>query len=182
MSEATRGGTGTGLAFCPRRAKLRAWLAPSDSSFPTLHTTSPRATAGEVACPDWLLSAFGATEPAAVARYRRCVADGIGQAGPWEQLKHQVFLGSEAFLDNLRRRLPNDRDLSEVPRAQRRPPAKPLSEYAARYADRDAALAAAYTSGGYTLKEIGAYFGLHYARVSRIVDRAREAKGKTGPR
>jgi len=32
----------------------------------------------------------------------------------------------------------------------------------------------AYKSGGYTLKEIGEYFGLHYSRVSRIV-----AKGKT---
>jgi hypothetical protein len=82
-------------------------------------------------------------------------------------------------VDDLRRQLPNDRDLSEVPRAQRRPPAKPLTEYAALYADRAAAIAAAYASRGYTLKEIGEYFGLHYARVSRIVGRAREATGKT---
>jgi hypothetical protein len=55
--------------------------------------SSYRATTGEVACPDWLrrdwlLSAFGATEQTAVASYRRFVADGIGQPGPWEQLKH----------------------------------------------------------------------------------------------
>jgi putative transposase len=130
-------------------------------------------------CRDWLLSAFGATEQAAVASYRRFVAEGIGQAGPWEQLRHQMFLGSEAFVENLRRRLPTDRDLSEVPRAQRRPPAKPLAEYAALYPDRDEAIAAAYASGGYTLKDIGQYFGLHYARVSRIVRGATKAKGKT---
>ncbi len=146
--------------------------------------SSYRATTGEAACSDWLrrdwlLSAFGATEQTAVARYRRFVAEGIGQPGPWEQLKHQVFLGSEAFVDNLRRQLPNDRDLSEVPRAQRRPPAKALAEYATLYPDRDEAIAVAYASGGYTLKQIGEYFCLHYSRVSRIVLRAREAKGKT---
>lgn len=50
------------------------------------------ATTGDAACPDWLardwlLSAFGSTEAAAVAQYRRFVAEGIGQPGPWEQLK-----------------------------------------------------------------------------------------------
>jgi hypothetical protein len=64
-------------------------------------------------------------------------------------------------------------------RSAARPPAKPLAEYAAVYADRDEAIATAYASGGYTLKEIGAYFGLHYARVSRIVQAAKKAKDKT---
>jgi putative transposase len=146
--------------------------------------SSCRATTGEAACPqwlrrDWLLSAFAATEQAAVGSYRRFVAAGMGQPAPWEQLKHQVFLGSEAFVDNLRRRLPKDRDLSEVPRAQRRPLAKPLTEYAALYSDRDEAIVAVYASGGYTLKQIGKYFDLHYSRISRIVRRAKEAKGKT---
>jgi transposase len=49
------------------------------------------------------------------------------------------------------------------------------------YADRDEAIATAYASGGYTMKEIGAYFGLHYARVSRIVQAAKKAKDKTTP-
>lgn len=146
--------------------------------------SSYRATKGETACPawlrrDWLLSAVGATEQAAVASYRRVVAEGISQPEPWKQLKHQVSLGSEEFVDNFQRRLPKDRDLSEVPRAQRRPPAKPLAEYAEAYPDHDQAIAIAYASGGYTLKEVGQYFGLHYARVSRIVRQAKEAKGKT---
>jgi hypothetical protein len=125
-----------------------------------------------------LFSAFGASEQTAVASYRRFVAEGVGQAGPWEHLRHQVVLGSETFVDNLRRRLPKDRIL-EVPRAQRRPTAKPLAEYTAVSADRDQPIATAYASGGYTLKQIGAYFGLHYARVSRIVRAARTAKRKT---
>jgi putative transposase len=127
---------------------------------------------------DWLLSAFGGTEQEAVARYRRFVADGKSLASPWGLLKHQVFLGSEAFVEGVRRALPPDRDLSEVPRVQRRSPAKPLGEYAKRYPDRNGAITAAYASGGYTLKEIGQYFGLHYAHVSRVISWARKARYK----
>ena len=101
----------------PVRARMVA--APDDWPW-----SSYRATTGEARCPDWLrrdwlLSAFDSTEQAAVTAYRRFVAEGIGQPGPWEQLRHQVFLGSEPFVEGLRRRLPRDQDLSEVPSAQR---------------------------------------------------------------
>lgn len=33
-------------------------------------------------------------------------------------------------------------------------------------------IAAAYASGGYTMREIGDYFGLHYSRISKILRRA----------
>lgn len=36
----------------------------------------------------------------------------------------------------------------------------------------------AYDSG-YTLKEIGDHFGLHYAQISHVVQRMRDAKHKT---
>jgi DNA-binding MarR family transcriptional regulator len=35
----------------------------------------------------------------------------------------------------------------------------------------------AYASGGYTMKEIGDYFGLHYSRISRLL-KTNKAKGK----
>jgi putative transposase len=146
--------------------------------------SSYRATLGDLPCPpwlrrDWLLATFGEIEAAAVAAYRRFVEDGIGEPGPWEQLRHQVFLGSGTFVEGVRRKLPPDRDLAEIPRAQRRREPKPLFEYARSHHDRDEAIAAAYASGGYTLKEIGAFFGLHYAQVSRIARRVRDAKCKT---
>ncbi len=75
--------------------------------------------------------------------------------------------------------MPPERDLAEVPRAQRRPKPKPLVEYARICRDRDGAIAAACASGGYTLKEIGAFFGLHYAQVSRIARKGYGAKSKT---
>jgi REP element-mobilizing transposase RayT len=165
------------IVLNPVRAGIVNW--PQDWRW-----SSYRATTGEAPCPqwlrrDWLLSAFGATEQAAVAHYLRFVADGIEQPSPWQQLRHQVFLGSEIFVEQVRRQLPHDRDLSEIPRAQRRPHAMSLADYAQLHPNRDAAIAAAYASGGYTLKQIGEYFGLHYAQVSRIARRPRDAKNKT---
>jgi len=71
-----------------------------------------------------------------------------------------------------------DRDLSEVPLAQKRRMARPLKEYERLSGSRDEAIVAAYTSGGYTMKEIGEHFGLHYSRVSRLLRNLR-AKRKT---
>lgn len=46
-------------------------------------------------------------------------------------------------------------------------------------------IAAAYASGGYTMQNIGDFFGLHDSRVSKIVAAAeqatKKAKGKTCP-
>ena len=56
-----------------------------------------------------------------------------------------------------------------LPRALRAGRAKPLADYAAQSNTRDAAIVAAYASGGYSMAEIGAYFGVHYSTVSRVV-------------
>ena len=48
-----------------------------------------------------------------------------------------------------------------------------LISYEKRHKYRDEAIQAAYNSGGYTLKALGEYFGLHYSMISRIVNRAK---------
>jgi len=45
--------------------------------------------------------------------------------------------------------------------------------------ERDEAILRAYASGGYSLKEIGIHFDLHYSRVSRIVNKRRLAIDKS---
>jgi REP element-mobilizing transposase RayT len=145
--------------------------------------SSYRATAGLTEVPDWLettwiLSAFGQRQSQAQQRYRAFVAEGKNRPSPWGQLKNQIYLGSEAFVDNLQSRLSADQDLSEIPAGQRRPVAKPLDYYARKYRDRNEAIVMAYESGGYSLKAIGEHFGLHYSWVSRIVA-VREANSKT---
>ena len=46
---------------------------------------------------------------------------------------------------------------------------KALTYYALTGVERDDAIVKADAGGGYSMKEIGAHFGLHYSRVSRIV-------------
>lgn len=57
--------------------------------------------------------------------------------------------------------------LKEVPRGQRAGRAKSLRVIQSDAAIRDDAICAAYATGGYTMQEIGAHFGLHYSSVSQ---------------
>ncbi len=153
---------------------VRARMVGSVGDWPW---SSYRATVGADDAPDWLetrwiLSALAHTQTEAIERYIRFVADGKGQPSPWEQLKHQVFLGSGTFIDAMRGKVLSGKDLREIPQARPRPVAKPISDYAQEYADRDSAIATAYASGGHTMKDIGDYFGLHYSRISKIVRKA----------
>ena len=90
------------LALCryvvlnPVRAKLvshpRRWA-----------WSSYRATVGEIKAHawltiDWILGQFGARVRPAQERYRAFVAEGRGGPRPWEQLRGQIYLGSEEFV------------------------------------------------------------------------------------
>jgi len=145
--------------------------------------SSYRATAGQEHCPawlsrDWLLAAFGRKISVAESAYREFVSQGRGQPSPWDKLRNQIYLGSDQFVEQVRSHLGPDRDLSEVPLVQKRGVARLLREYEILSVSRDEAIAAAYASGGYTMKEIGDHFGLHYSRVSRVV-KEQEGKRKT---
>jgi len=143
--------------------------------------SSYRATVGEGEKPewldtDWLLALLAKRKSRAIERYKDFVVEGKGQASPWASLKNQIYLGSEAFVEAAQIKIGQDKDLSEVPLSQRRAMPKALSEYRKRHKDRNTAIVQAYQSGGYTLKQIGEYFGLHYSTVSGII---RDHKSKT---
>ncbi|MCP4259436.1 MAG: MarR family transcriptional regulator, partial [Planctomycetes bacterium] len=97
------------------------------------------------------------------------VSEGHGQPQIWAQLKQQIYLGDEDFVTRMQQLRLADDDLSEVPVAQRRAPAKPLAAYASQADDPKQAMAAAYRAGDYTMKEIARFFGVHYSTVSRAV-------------
>lgn len=123
---------------------------------------------------DWILCAFSTRRSRAIEQYQAFVAEGCNWPSVWEQLKNQGYLGSDAFVQEIQTRQAITDDLSEIPLSQRRKPAMPLAHYAKQASGRDEAIALAYASGGYGLKEIGQHFGLHYSRVSRIVAVRRE--------
>lgn len=117
---------------------------------------------------DWILGQFGKQRKRAVAAYRDFVRTGVGLPSVWNDLRGQIYLGKEEFVKTMQRHVQPDSNISEIPRAQRRAKAKPLSYYSS-FNDRNAGIAAAYQSGDYTMKAIADEFGLHYATVSRIV-------------
>ncbi|MCP3866596.1 MAG: addiction module toxin RelE, partial [Gammaproteobacteria bacterium] len=118
---------------------------------------------------DWLLAAFGTEHREAMLQFERFVTDGVGQPGPWRDLRHQVFLGSDRFVEMVQRQIRDEQPLDEIPAKQKRPPARPLSYYAERYPNRDRAMAEAYRSGGYSMREIATNFEVGRMTVSRAV-------------
>ena len=125
-----------------------------------------------------LLSCFGDNEMTACANYSDFVASGLNQPSPFEELKNQVYLGNEAFVEEMLYKIDTKQDLSEVPAQQRRSVAKTLAYYIDNCKDRDSAIVEAYISGGYNQKEIATFHGLHYSRISRIIQ-SQKARDKT---
>jgi len=135
--------------------------------------SSYAAMVGEAAAPpwlqtDWILSQFGEQRAVALARYRDFVHAGVGLPALWDELRGQIYLGSDAFLGRMQA-LSSDRVTAEIPHAQRRPLSKPLVAYRQADADPGFCMAAAYASGDYTMQAIATAFGVHYATVSRAV-------------
>ena len=150
---------------------VRAHMVHSAKDWPW---SSYRATAGLVATPqclstDWLLSSFAKRKGDAIERYKQYIREGKGQPSPWSELRNQVYLGSESFIEKLQSSINKEQELSEIPATQRRPIPKSIEHYDHHNKSRNDAILEAYNSGGYTLSEIGKYFGLHYSTVSGIV-------------
>ena len=118
---------------------------------------------------DWLLSHFSKQRKRAREKYINFVREGIGLLSIWTDLKKQVYLGDDKFINKLQKKIDKKESLEEIPALQKRAVAKPLTFYQNKYKDEHTAITAAFLSGGYTMKEIGDYFGKHYTTISRIV-------------
>jgi REP element-mobilizing transposase RayT len=139
--------------------------------------SSYRATSQETRVPDflttdWILAQFRSKRELPERGYRRFVAEGRDIA-VWENLRGGVFLGSDAFVKKLSRRLRGKPESKEIPQAQRRA-ARPTLETLFQgktkdKAKRDRAIHEAVVRHGYTQSAIASYLDLHYSTVSRIV-------------
>ena len=136
--------------------------------------SSYRATTGQAKAStylntEWLLAAFAKRKSTAIERYEEIVAAGKNQPSPWVLLRNQIYLGSDSFVEKMKSLVDGEKELDEIPSSQRRPTPKALKGYEAESRDRNEAIIKSYQSGGYTLKDIGDYFGLHYSSVSSII-------------
>jgi len=106
---------------------------------------------------EWILDQFARTRAAAGRRYAKFLHDGIGVPGPWEEVKGQVLLGNEVFIERLTPQLQGC-STAEIPKRQRlvhRPSLKALLAGADSRMARNKATAQAYLKHEYTLTEIG---------------------------
>lgn len=147
---------------------VRAGLVAAAGEWPW---SSYRTVMGKAAAPDWvvvedLLRLFHAETGPARRAYARFVAEGMAAADPLSGIEQQVLLGSEAFIERMAARSAKQRPSPEVPRRGR--VVRSLHSIQHEAGDRDSAIRAAYATGGYTLRQIGEHFGLHYSVVSRI--------------
>lgn len=136
--------------------------------------SSYRAMIGKTGVPEWLardrvLGRFARREKPAIGKLIQFIRDGNNQPTLREQLRHQIYMGDERFVERLTSRLDPDRDLTEMPRVQRRGRKPNLEEYRSSGKTRNEAIIAAFQSGHYTQKAIADYFGLHYSSVSKII-------------
>jgi len=143
-----------------------------------------RATIGLASVEDWLnttlvLAAFGARRSQAIRQFIDFVSQGKSQPSIWNDLNKQIYLGDDKFVEEMQCKISGETNLDEVPRPQKRQNPQPLEAYKNMMNFRDEAIIAAYRSGGYSMKEIAAYFDLHYSSVSKIVKRADDSQFKT---
>ena len=118
---------------------------------------------------NWILKQFSKQRKRAVEKYINFVREGAGLPSIWGSLQNQIFLGSDKFINKHQNKIKAKDTLNEIPLIQKRKIPKSLKYYSKKYKDQNKSILNAYLSGGYTLKEIGDYFGKHYSTVSRIV-------------
>ena len=143
-----------------------------------------RATIGLAPGKDWLnttrvLAAFDAKKSRAIRQFIDFVSRGKDQPSIWNALNKQIYLGDEKFVEDMQCKISSDKNLDEVPRPQKRQNPKPLQTYKNMVDCRDETIIAAYRSGGYSKKEIAAYFDLHYSSVSGIIQMVGDSQFKT---
>ncbi len=155
------------IVLNPVRAKMVN--SPDEWLWSSWHSMTGKFNSTAWLATDTLLGLFSNERHRAIESYIDFVNRGIDKK-IWHNLKGQIFLGDNAFV--VKHQAMQDKvegDLLEIPLKQRTAPALRLDEYQSQAVNRDEAIANAYRSGGYTQKQIGDYFGLHYSQISRII-------------
>jgi REP element-mobilizing transposase RayT len=130
---------------------------------------------------DWLLSCFGHGKKQAMRQYRKFVADGKGQTSPLKELRNQIYLGDDAFVETLQAMVAEDKDLSEVPSVRKRRMAKPIRKYTETAGSRDEGIYLAYRSGGYTMKAISDILDYTIRQSARLLKLSRIQDSRLDP-
>jgi REP-associated tyrosine transposase len=116
-----------------------------------------------------LLAEFGTRRAIARRKYQEFITEGIDQESIWKDIKGQIYLGDDDFVDEMRKKLGKRQEDVNIPKVQQRGAVPKLSVIRRRHKGRDAAMRAAYATGAYSYQQIATEFGVHFTTVGRIV-------------
>lgn len=125
---------------------------------------------------DWVLRQFAKSRSKARAAYSRFVEDKTCGPCPWENLKGQIYLGGESFLEEIRKLIDQNQELEEIPKIQRLKVRPSLDELKEGSLNREEAMFSAYAEHDYRMREIAHAFGVHYSTVSRAIRRVEDLR------
>jgi putative transposase len=123
---------------------------------------------------DWVLGQFSGKRAKAEKEYQQFVQWGIGEKSIWTEVKGQIILGEDDFVDSLLNRLKKYHNVPEISKSQRflnRPPLEKIFQQSILKdkQKRDRMLAEAVEKYGYRQVEIAHHLGLHASTVSNLV-------------
>jgi len=146
--------------------------------------SSFRATRGIDKPPDFLnidvlLGHFNSSRRTARKMYEDFVLAGLGMEPPFQEAKHQIFLGSDSFIAEAMKHVRPDDQLNNVPRAQKfadRPSLENIFDVSGRISrdTRNKLVKTAFEQHAYTQREIGEFLGLHPGHISNVLIKLRK--------
>lgn len=167
------------LDIC-RLVVLQPATSGTTKNYATYKWSSYKATAGLAEGPafletGWILSQFAKRPKNAHKKYIGYVKEGKKAESPLNNVRGQIFLGSNKFIQKLKPQLNKGKSKKDMPKWQRnlnRPPIEEVFKNVENKSvkQRNIRIKQANEKYGYTLKQIGDYLGLHYTSVSRIIN------------
>jgi len=123
---------------------------------------------------DWILGQFSRVRVKATKEYRKFISWGINKETIWTEVKGQILLGDDAFIESHADHLKKRRLIPEIPKSQRYANRPTLDEiFSQRILDdrrrRDKKIIEAVEKHGYRQTEIAQHLNLHTSTVSNIM-------------
>jgi len=164
------------IVLNPVRARMVE--AAGDWVWSSYHSTINQQIKPSWLCTDVVLSLLSKNLLLAIKEYPLFIQEGMGVNVPWDNLRNQIYLGSDKFVAQMQQKISPEKKLTYIPQPHYMPIKCSIKEYDKKSFHRDECIRLAYASGQFSLAEIGEYFGLHYSWVSRIVKNGKKAKSK----
>lgn len=136
--------------------------------------SSYRSITGKIPSPEWLsgdylLAQFGKERRTAIKQYKAFVLAGLKNGPIWGKVSNQIYLGDASFINKVQQYLADQRVDLQIPKARKRAKRRPIAYYEKVASNRNNAIIDAYASGCYSYQQLGAYFGLHFTTIGKVI-------------